>query len=139
MGITRRSFLKLLASVAAIGIPAPLIAKQRDPYVKVGDVVDWVGQWGQGFIGGQVVHEIGPWNGSAYPVYLWNNAYGSARMLEVYRDCDLANMRAELPDKFWHNPDNRKYPNAQSYIRVQRFGETIDQAAKTVMFSYKSS
>ncbi|MDN5516467.1 MAG: twin-arginine translocation signal domain-containing protein [Pseudomonas sp.] len=132
--ITRRSFLKLVGLAAAAGVVVPALQSNRAPYVLPGQVATYIGHCPGGFTGGQAVHEVLPWDGVGYPVLVWNNSFGPARQLEQYYDADLADMTRELPYRFWHAEENRKYPNVHTYIRVQRFGESMEQAIKHLNF-----
>lgn len=132
--ITRRSFLKLLGIAAAAGAVVPALQLGRQPYVLPGQVATYIGHHPGGFIGGMSVYEVLPWDGVGYPVLLWNNSYGKHRALERYYDADLADMNRELPERFWHSAENRKYPNVHTYIRVQRFGESMEQAMRHLNF-----
>lgn len=129
--LTRRSFLKLIGVAAAAGVVVPALQSGRDPYVMKGELVDYIGTHRPGgFIGACSVVEVHPWDGVGYPVDVRPNTFGRGDERERYYDADLANMLREVPAKFWHNPANQKYPNVHTYIRVQRFGETIEQAVR---------
>ncbi len=135
MLISRRGFLKLIGAAIASGATVPAFAKHRAPYVATGEVVDYIGHHPGGFCGGQLVHEVGQWDGVGYPVLSWNNAYGPRRALERYYDFDLANFRREVPSDFWHHPGARaKYPNVHTWVREQRFGETVVEAMRKLNF-----
>ncbi len=135
MLISRRGFLKLIGAAIASGATVPAFAKHRAPYVATGEVVDYIGHHPGGFCGGQLVHEVGQWDGVGYPVLSWNNAYGPRRALERYYDFDLANLRREVPSDFWHHPGARaKYPNVHTWVREQRFGETVVEAMRKLNF-----
>lgn len=70
-----------------------------------------------------------------YPVQLWNNASGACRALERYYDFDLADFTRDVPRDFWHNKANaRTYPNVHSWLRQQRFGESVEQAIRHLNF-----
>lgn len=136
MKITRRSFLKSLIALAfAEGIKIPAFAIGRQPYVNVGEVVNHIGPAPGGFIGGQIVKSVGSWDGVGYPVTVFDNGYPPRE--EHYYDVDLSCFRRELPDKFWWNPENEKYPNVHTWIRMQRFGETLREAI--VKLNYAST
>lgn len=132
--LTRRSFLKLVGVSAVAVVIVPAIQFGRNPYVLAGEVVDFVGPRPGGFIGGCVVAEVHPWDGHGYPVEVWNNAFGVHRKKVRFYDADLAAMRREVPAKFWHDPANRKWPNVHTWIRAQRFGESMEEAARHLNF-----
>jgi len=132
MNITRRQFLKLLAA-SATTVVVPAFSKTRDQYVFEGEVVNYVGHHPGGFIGGQIVTNINNWDGVGYPVNILNNGYHGT--VEIYNDFELANFRREIPDNIWHNQTNcERYNNVHTYLREQRFGETIDQAIRKLNF-----
>lgn len=134
--ISRRRFLQLVGAAMASGAHVPAFSAVREPYVAVGQVVDFIGHCPGGFVGGQLVHKVHPWDGSGYPVDLWNNAYGPARALERYYDYDLADMGREVPARFWWLEEHRsRYNNVHTYIRVKRFGETVEQAVESLNFA----
>lgn len=131
MLISRRGFLKLVGSALVAGIPIPAFSEGRGPYVLVGEVVGYIGHSPGGFCGGQLVANVGEWDGVGYPVKCWNSSYGPARKLEDYYDFDLANFGRDVPKDFWHHRENvRRYPNVHAYLREQRFGETLADAMK---------
>lgn len=135
MLISRRGFLKLIGAAIASGATVPAFSKHRAPYVAAGEVVDYIGHHPGGFCGGQLVHEVGQWDGVGYPVLCWNTSYGPGRALERYYDFDLADFRREVPSGFWHHPGTRaKYPNVHTWIREQRFGETVVEAMRKLNF-----
>lgn len=135
MLISRRGFLKLIGAAIASGVAVPAFAKRRAPYVAVGEVVDYVGHHPGGFCGAQLVHEVGAWDGVGYPVSCWNNAYGKHKATERYYDFDLANFNRDVPRDFWHHASNRaKYPNVHTWMREQRFGETVAEAMRKLNF-----
>ena len=134
MKITRREFLKGLAALAVTaGINVPAFASGRKPYVLVGEVVSHIGTRPGGFIGGQVVTAVGEWDGIGYPVALATNSYPAGE--ETYYDVDLACFLRELPEKFWHNQEHKKYPNVHTWLRVQRYGETLREAILKLNFA----
>ncbi|MCY1309617.1 hypothetical protein D9M70_597260 [compost metagenome] len=65
---------------------------------------------------------------------VWNNAFGAPRALERYYDVDLADFNREIPRGFWHNPANRRFPNVHTWLRIQRYGESIEAAAHHLNF-----
>lgn len=133
--LSRRGFLGLIAAVMAVGVDVPAMRATRKPYVIAGETVDYVGSVPGGFIGAQLVHVVDAWDGVGYPVQTWNNSYGPARALETYYDFDLANFRREVPERFWHDPAHcAKYPNVHTFLREQRFGETVAEAIKHLNF-----
>lgn len=133
--LTRRGFLGLMAAVAATGVIVPALQLPRKPYLTMDDVtVDYIGARPGGFMGSQVVAEIHQWDGYGYPVDLWNNGYGQHHARERYYDFDLANFRRELPDRFWWNGAHKEFPNVHTWLRTQRFGETVVQAMDHLNF-----
>lgn len=138
MSITRRAFLKILASVGAgqlIGFNIPALSKTREPYVLETDVVNYVGPCNDtGFIGGQSIKSIGAWDGIGYPVVTYAHGWRTPRETESYYDFELANFNREIPDKFWWNPENEKYPNVHTYLIEKRFGVSTIEAIKKLNF-----
>lgn len=132
--ITRRSLLKLMATTAAAGLVVPALQSTRGPYVLPGEAASYIGHHPGGFTGGQIVHQVLPWDGVGYPVQAWNNAFGAHRALETYYDLDLANLNREIPRNFWHDHSPRDYPNVHTWLRMQRYGETRDQAVRALNF-----
>jgi hypothetical protein len=135
MSLTRRQFIKSVAmGAAALAIPIPAFTVGRRPYVIEGSVVDYIGHHPGGFIGSQVVKKIGEWDGVGFPVQLHTNTFPP--QIETYYDFDLTNMILEVPEGFWHNPANHvRYPNVHTYLRVQRFGESVEQAIRHLNYS----
>lgn len=125
---TRRSFLQIVAATIAAGIAIPAMAEKRAAYVSKGAVTSFVGRAPGGFIGGQLVHAVHEWDGIGYPVDTCNNSYGRALELERYYDFDLADFKREIPPDFWHHGAHAGYPNVHTWLRSQRFGETMAQA-----------
>lgn len=135
--ISRRAFLKLFAGAATIGITAPVMDQRRQPYILPGDSASWVGKGpsDMAFPGSKTVYEVHQWDGVGYPVEVWNGGYGRDRATEMYYDFDLADFSREIPDKFWHNEHIRKrYNNVHTYLREQRFGETLAEAVANLNF-----
>jgi len=126
MTLNRREFLKLIGASAVVAA-LPAFSGTREPYVteKCGPV-SYVGPNGKNsFIGAKIVREVLPFDGVGYPVRLGKD--------EWCYDFDLSDMLKDMPDKFWHSEENRKrYPNIHTYIREQRFGETIPEAILTI-------
>lgn len=135
MLISRRGFLKLIGAALASDATVPAFAKTRLPYVSEGEVASYIGHCPGGFIGGQLVHKIGPWDGVGYPVQCWKNAYGKNRTLERYYDFDLADFLREVPKGFWSMPGSDRYPNVHAWLREQRFGETVAEAMRNLNFA----
>lgn len=135
MLISRRGFLKLIGAAIASGAVVPAFAKTRDPYVSKGDIASYVGHCPGGFTGGQLMHEVEAWDGIGYRVQCWNNALGQHRALERYfHDFDLADVNREIPTGFWSHPGSARYPNVHTWIREQRFGETVAEAMRKLNF-----
>ena len=134
MNITRRGFLKLIGFAIASGAVVPAFAKQREPYVIEGESVDWIGHSPGGFIGGQLVAQVEQFDGVGYPVRCWTNSFGRHKRIERYYDFDLSNFRRDVPAGFWSLPGSKKYPNVHTWVRVQRFGETVEEAMKQLNF-----
>ncbi len=134
MSLTRRQFIKSVAmGAAALATPIPAFTMGRRPYVIEGSVVDYIGHHPGGFIGSQVVKKIGEWDGIGFSVQLHTNT--SPPQIETYYDFDLVDMDKEVPENFWHDPVNcALYPNVHTYLRVQRFGESIEQAIRHLNF-----
>lgn len=129
ISLTRRQFLKGLAALAiSSGIKIPAVDSVRKPYVFAGEVVDYIGPHPGGFIGGQVVLSVGKWDGVGFPVTLRSNH--AIPQKEQYYDVDLANLNKEVPERFWWYPENKKYPNVHTYVRMKRYGESIEQAIR---------
>jgi len=91
-------------------------------------LVDYIGPCPGGFIGGQVVLSVGEWDGAGFPVILRSNH--AIPQKEQYYDVDLAAFRRELPAKFWHSPENKKYPNVHTFVRMKRYGKSMEQAIR---------
>ena len=126
MDISRRTVLKGLATIAATaGWSVPAFSSQRQPYVSQGEVVGHIGAT-PGFIGGQFVKEVLPWDGVGYPVVTLTNGYPGEP--DIYYDVDLCSFEREVPKKFWHAPENNIYPNVHAWVRMKRFGETLEEA-----------
>lgn len=129
MKLTRRALLGAIAAVPlipAISIAAPI----RDPYVVKGETVDsiiwhiWEDPRNPGPSGPVFVDEILPWDGKGYPIVL--KRYSGANEHELFTgfyDHEWSNLLRDVPDLFWHRPENAHYPNVHSYVREQRFGE----------------
>lgn len=136
--ISRRSFLKGLVALAITsGISVPAFMGARDPYVAVGDVVNYIGP-APGFIGGQRVVRILPFDGIGYPVVTAVNGFGRNPLEETYYDLDLANFLKEIPQGFWHKNENGIYPNVHTWIRMKRYGETMREAITKLNFASSS-
>ena len=134
MKINRRRFLQLLAGTP-IAATMPAFAVHRNPYVQTGQVVDHIGPAGrgEGFIGGQLVTSVGEWDGVGFPVVTLTNGFPGED--DIYYDIDLADFLREVPAHFWQNPENRKkYPNVHTYVREQRYGETVHEAIKALNY-----
>lgn len=135
MRITRRVFLKLIAAAAAVGNVPLAFSSTRDPYVRAGECVNYIGRSPGGFIGSVVVHEVGEWDGAGYPVRAWvSGCYGSHKEWVTYYDHQLCNFLREVPPDFWHRQENWRYPNIHTWVRIQRYGETMDEAIKNLNF-----
>ena len=132
--LTRRSFLKLIGIAAASAVVVPAFQIGRQPYVLTGESVDYIGARPGGFLGACIVAEVHPWDGVGFPVDLRQNTFGRDLPLVRYYDADLANLRREVPERFWHDPANRRFNNVHTYVRVKRFGETLEEAVRHLNF-----
>lgn len=131
--ISRRQFLQLAGIAAASGIIVPAFILPRDPYVKISEVVDYIGPHPGGFIGGKITKSIKDWDGVGYPVECVD---GWGTETYTFYDFNLVNFRREVPDDFWHHEiNNQKYNNIHTYVREKRFGETIAEAVKALNFA----
>jgi hypothetical protein len=131
MGITRRRFLQGLAAAGlATQMPIPIFPSRRKPYVVAGQPVDYIGRHPAKLSIGLMVMEVGAWDGVGYPTLVeQGGCYARVIPSCVYYDHDLATLRNEYPADIWAHPENRrKYPNVQTYVRVHRFGETVEEA-----------
>lgn len=127
MIVSRRSFLGLLAAASAARIVIPAFTPPRLPYVRVGQIVSYVGlarHPAPTFVGSLRVVAVGAWDAVGYPVMLDNSGFGSSRWEVQYNDVDLSDLLTEVPRDFWHHEANRaRYPNVHAYVREQRYGE----------------
>lgn len=134
--LSRRRFLQLLGAAFASGVSVPALSMGREPYVQVGDCVDYIGPSGKGsrsFIGGKAVRAVHPWDGTGFPVDLQNGFFGRHGALERFYDFELCNFSKEVPPRFWHSEENsRLYNNVHTYVRTKRFGESIEEAVKAL-------
>ena len=132
MIVSRRSFLGLFAAAAASRIVVPAFTPPRQPYVRTGEPVSYVGlnlYPAPVFPGSTLVREIGEWDGIGYPVALYDQGYGNpCSMAHRFYDFDLCNFNRDVPERFWHDRARReRYPNVHAYIREQRFGEPVSR------------
>ncbi|MDP3978348.1 MAG: twin-arginine translocation signal domain-containing protein [Pseudomonas sp.] len=132
--LTRRSFLKLVGIATAASAVVPALQFGREPYVFDGDLVSYIGHHPGGFGGACSVTKVHPWDGVGFPVDVRNNCFGEHAAVVRYYDADLADMARELPGRFWRNPDHQRFPNVHTYIRMQRFGESMDEAVRHLNF-----
>lgn len=136
MSISRRAFLKGLAALAvSAAVPVPAFSSLRAPYItKNSGPVSYIGHCPDpaSFIGAKCVHSVGEWDGVGYPVTVLSNSYPTRK--EVYYDVDLADFNKEIPPRFWHDPANKKYPNVHTWLRMQRYGESFEQAVSHLNF-----
>jgi hypothetical protein len=132
LAVSRRSFLKLLGLAGASGLVIPALTPPRDPYVVAGEVVSYIGlgqhsiAFGQSFIGGALVHEVGTWDGVGYPCVLRSQGYSRHEPFMPHRfyDTDLAAFNREVPHHFWHHDANwQRYKNVHEYVRERRYGD----------------
>jgi hypothetical protein len=132
MLLNRREFFKIVTALIASTV-IPAFAYPRQPYVKVGDVVNYIGYHPGGFIGGQLVTQIFDWDGTGYPVIFeqrWKE-----RPSPTYYDFDLSNFLVDIPKDFWHDEEHcKRYNNVHTYVRMQRFGESVEQAVEHLNF-----
>lgn len=136
--ITRRSFLKLAVAASAAGLIVPAFTPPREPYVRVGWAVDYIGRAGQpgSFIGSTLVHAVGEWDQIGYPVTLTDQGFPARPTRHRIYDFDLCVLREEVPARFWADPANvAKYPNVHTFMREKRFGETVAQAIQSLNFT----
>jgi hypothetical protein len=80
------------------------------------------------------VHSVGAWDQIGYPVVVYDQGYPSRPAPHAIYDFDLCLFREDVPAGFWANPANAKYPNVHTYMREKRFGETFEQAIKSLDF-----
>lgn len=133
--ISRRSFLKGLAALAVTaGLKLSAFSGTRQPYVEVGDIVNFIGP-SPGFIGGQLVVKVLPFDGTGYPVVTLENGFCNPSVEGTYYDIDLANFHKEIPADFWHDKANSIYPNVHTWLRMKRYGETIKEAILRLNFA----
>jgi hypothetical protein len=150
-GITRRRFLLdsvLLAAGVAEAERIDVLGRvgwvrrlfpgwRREPWVRFGGFapLSYIGRHPHpnAFIGGVTLLAVEKWDGNGYPVQVAHPSY--PRRESRYYDHDLAEFSREVPDRFWHEESNRdSYPNVHTYVRMQRYGETRDQAIRHLNF-----
>lgn len=134
--LSRRRFLQLLGAAFASGVSVPALSMGREPYVSVGDDVDYIGPRGEGshsYCGSRLVRAVYPWDGTGFPVDVHNGSFGIYSDVERFYDFDLCIFRNEVPPGFWHSKENRRrYNNVHTYVRTKRFGESIEEAVKAL-------
>jgi len=55
---------------------------------------------------------------------------------ETYCDVDLSEFNRDVPSGFWGIDGNQeKYPNVHTYVRMQRYGESIEEAITQLNFA----
>lgn len=131
LAASRRAIFKGLLALPFIAAPVAAAPVIRAPFLLKGEYVDSIIShlWGERPrppVGALLVHEILPWDGTGYPIVLarcgWR--YEDRQLFDGFYDHEWANLRREVPDRFWHSAANRRrYPNIHSYVREQRFGE----------------
>lgn len=134
--VSRRFFLKLAGAALASGIIVPALTPPRDPYVREGEVVSYIGLGRHPdvptFIGATTVAEIGHWDGAGYPCLLRSYTVGERFMPTRFYDTDLACFNREIPNRFWWSEHNqRRYKNVHVYVREQRYGEIPPEIIRT--------
>ena len=136
--LSRRGFLGLMAAAVAAGALVPALKIPRKPYVTVADgTASFLGPRPGGFIGSRLIVKVHDWDGRGYPVDLHNGAYGKYAATERFYDFDLANFNRELPP-FWHDSSRlAKYPNVHTWLRTERFGESVMEAERHLNFVTK--
>jgi hypothetical protein len=166
--ISRRLFLKFLAAAASsVALPSPTQSKEligvrgttlmdmdtgfyycpyvppliRSSYVKVGQMVSYIGPAGNGFIGSCLVTKVGEFDGmTGYQIkvdsrHQFPGLVRAGFNPVVYSDLELADFSREVPKGFWHDQANvEKYPNVHTYVRTKRYGETVAQAIDNLSF-----
>jgi hypothetical protein len=139
MAITRRVFLKIIATALATPAVAkmvPAFIGTRSSYViKEDGTASYIGPKGDGFTGACAIKEVKDWDGTGYPVVVYKNTFCTPLETETYYDFELANFQREVPDRFWWNPENKKYPNVHTYVLEKRFGLTLSEAIKKQQIS----
>jgi len=104
--------------------------KPREPYVKAGQVVDWIGPPGtrRGFIGGRVVMFVGSLlQSEGYYVRLRRDSFSND--LIDYWDTELSFFREEVPDGFWRMPISKGFKNVHEYVRWKRREQAVKHAS----------
>jgi hypothetical protein len=137
--------LALLATHVGALLPSTPMLGPRPPYVKDAENVNYIGRFPVpgGFSGSQVVYAVMEWDGTGYPCLMNGQSYrwrdwarpGSLPKFEVYYDHDLVNMDKELPKDFWSSGSHDNFPNVHTWLRMKRFGETMEQAIRHLNFS----
>ena len=125
---------KLIGAAIAAGAAVPAFTKSRAPYVVAGEVVDYIGHHPGGFIGGQIVHEVGAWDGSAIRYFCGTTptvraVIWSATTTLTSRT-SLVMCRATLAPR----EQPREVPERCTWFREQRFGETVAEAMRKLNF-----
>ncbi len=140
MILTRREFIKICGGlIASAGIKLDAFSSERDPYVEIGDIVNYIGSVkDSGFTGGQLVKYVDEWDEIGYPVTLYRNTYCNPPEEEIYYDIDLSDFKIDVPERFWCNPENKKYPNVHTYVRMKRYGESLHEAVVKMNISHSS-
>ncbi|WP_066918188.1 hypothetical protein [Methylobacterium sp. CCH5-D2] len=127
MIVSRRAFLGLLAAASAARIAIPAFTPPRQPYVRVGQTVSYVGlarHPAPRFVGALPVLAVGAWDTVGYPVTLDDTGFCRERRVVHFYDVDLSDLLTEVPRDFWHHEANwARYPNVHAYVREQRYGE----------------
>lgn len=123
MRVNRRLFLQ---ATAATVLPLPAISMGREPYVKTGESVSFVGAAkcpDPCFIGSALVCYVGAWNGEGYPCILKDQSFRPLNtMSAVFLDQDLCNYNRELGDFCgdWPDPVARGFKNLAELVRTGR-------------------
>jgi hypothetical protein len=99
----------------------------RKPYVRRGQVVDYIGlergTHTQSFIGGKIVMKVGEWcpNWQGYLVWLCENGIIIG---EHYLDTNLCCFHEEVDPGFWRLPISRGFKNLHEFVRWRRKVDT---------------